>query len=93
MLITPQLAGINRTELGSLAGSLADQRQTILAALDFLLTGFLSSSRSSQREKNALSAIIDGGGPIKVSFFGLTDLDRLPSLDNPTRQVDQDHGL
>ena len=40
LLMTPQLAGVNRTELGSLAGSLAEERQTILAALDFLLTGF-----------------------------------------------------
>lgn len=40
VLLTPQLAGVNRTELGPLAGSLADERQTILAALDFLLTGF-----------------------------------------------------
>ena len=40
LLVTPQLAGVNRTELGSLAGSLAEERQTILAALDFLLTGF-----------------------------------------------------
>ena len=40
LLMTPQLAGVNRTELGSLAGSLAGERQTILAALDFLLTGF-----------------------------------------------------
>jgi toxin CcdB len=40
VLLTPQLAGISRTELGSVAGSLAGERQTILAALDFLLTGF-----------------------------------------------------
>jgi len=40
VLMTPQLAGISRTELGSVAGSLAEERQTILAALDFLLTGF-----------------------------------------------------
>jgi toxin CcdB len=40
VLMTPQLAGINRSELGSLVGNLSDQRQTILAALDFLLTGF-----------------------------------------------------
>jgi toxin CcdB len=40
LLIAPQLAGVNRAELGSLAGSLAEERQTILAALDFLLTGF-----------------------------------------------------
>jgi toxin CcdB len=40
VLMTPQLAGISRTELASVAGSLAEERQTILAALDFLLTGF-----------------------------------------------------
>jgi toxin CcdB len=40
VLMTPQLAGISRTELGSVAGTLAEERQTILAALDFLMTGF-----------------------------------------------------
>ncbi len=40
LLMTPQLAGIARTELGEPVGSLARQRQDILAALDFLLTGF-----------------------------------------------------
>jgi len=40
VLVTPQLAGISRTELGALAGSLAEERQKILAAVDFLLTGF-----------------------------------------------------
>jgi toxin CcdB len=40
VLVTPQLAGIGRAELGALAGSLTEERQTILAALDFLLTGF-----------------------------------------------------
>jgi toxin CcdB len=40
VLMTPQLAGIARSDLGVLAGSLADQRQVILAAMDFLLTGF-----------------------------------------------------
>jgi toxin CcdB len=38
--MTPQLAGIARAELGPLAGSLASERDTILAALDFLVTGF-----------------------------------------------------
>jgi hypothetical protein len=38
--MTPQLAGIARTDLGTLSGSLAEERQTILAAIDFLLTGF-----------------------------------------------------
>jgi len=40
VLMTPQLAGINRSELGPIAGTLAEERQAILAALDFLLTGF-----------------------------------------------------
>ena len=39
-LMTPQLAGVARTELGAPAGSLTRQRDAILAALDFLLTGF-----------------------------------------------------
>ena len=40
VLMTPQLAGISRAELGSLAGSLAEERQTILGPLNFLPTGF-----------------------------------------------------
>ncbi len=40
VLMTPQLAGINRAGLGPLAGSLAEERQIILSALDFLLRGF-----------------------------------------------------
>lgn len=40
VLMTPQLAGIGRTELGPHAGTLVDERQTILAAINFLLTGF-----------------------------------------------------
>jgi len=39
VLVIPQLAGIARTELGVAAGSLADRRDIILAAMDFLLTG------------------------------------------------------
>lgn len=39
-LLTPQLAGISRQELGPLAGSLADQERAISTALDFLLRGF-----------------------------------------------------
>jgi hypothetical protein len=34
------LAGIARSELGAEAGALTDERQTILGAVDFLLTGF-----------------------------------------------------
>jgi toxin CcdB len=40
VLMTPQLAGISRADLGPQAGSVAEDRQKILAALDFLLTGF-----------------------------------------------------
>jgi toxin CcdB len=40
VLVTPQLAGIARSELGSATGSLATSRDTILAAMDFLLLGF-----------------------------------------------------
>jgi len=40
VLVTPQLAGIPRSELGAVSGSLSDRRDTIVAALDFLLTGF-----------------------------------------------------
>ncbi len=40
LLMTPQLAGIARSDLGAEAGALIEKRQTILAAIDFLLTGF-----------------------------------------------------
>ena len=40
VLITPELAGVIRTDLGPAAGSLAERRDTILAAMDFLLTSF-----------------------------------------------------
>ena len=40
LLMTPQLAGIARTELGTPVGNLATARQSIIAAVDFLLTGF-----------------------------------------------------
>jgi toxin CcdB len=40
VLMTPQLAGVNRADLGALVGTLIEDRQKILAALDFLLTGF-----------------------------------------------------
>jgi len=39
-LLTPQLAGILREELGPPAGSLADQERLITTAIDFLLRGF-----------------------------------------------------
>lgn len=39
LLMTPQLAGIARSELGAAVGSVADQRSVIVAALDLLITG------------------------------------------------------
>lgn len=39
-LVTPQLAGISRSELGAQAGSLADQERVISTAIEFLLRGF-----------------------------------------------------
>ena len=40
VLMTPQLAGVGRAELGPQAGALVDERHVIMAAIDFLLTGF-----------------------------------------------------
>lgn len=40
VLVTPQLAGIASKELGAASGTLADYRDVILGAMDFLLTGF-----------------------------------------------------
>jgi toxin CcdB len=40
VLMTPQLAGVARTDLGAPAGSLAGERHAIAAAMDFLLTGY-----------------------------------------------------
>jgi toxin CcdB len=40
VLMTPQLAGVARADLGPQAGSLAEQQAAILAAVDFLVTGF-----------------------------------------------------
>ena len=39
-LLTPQLAGISREELGPLVGSLAEQQRVISAAIDFMIRGF-----------------------------------------------------
>jgi len=39
VLLTPQLAGMAHAELGPAIGSLAEHRGSILAAMDFLLTG------------------------------------------------------
>lgn len=40
VLMTPELAGVARADLGPAVGTLAERRDTILAAMDFLLTGF-----------------------------------------------------
>ncbi len=40
VLMTPQLAGVARTDLGASTGSFAEQRRVIVAAIDFLLKGF-----------------------------------------------------
>jgi hypothetical protein len=38
---------------------------------------FLAGAKIIQREKNTLSAIVDRGAPVKVSFFGVPKLPRL----------------
>jgi Nucleotidyl transferase AbiEii toxin, Type IV TA system len=38
---------------------------------------FLRGARIVQRERNTLSAVVDRGGRVKVSFFGVPDLPRL----------------
>ncbi len=40
VFVTPQLAGIAKRDLGPSVGSLARQRDLIIAAVDFLITGF-----------------------------------------------------
>lgn len=40
VMVTPQLAGIARKQLGTQVGDLSAQRDAILAALDFLIAGF-----------------------------------------------------
>jgi toxin CcdB len=39
LLMTPQLAGIARSELGAAVGNIADQRSAVISALDLLITG------------------------------------------------------
>jgi toxin CcdB len=39
LMLTPQVAGISARELGPVAGNLAADRDTIVAAIDFLLAG------------------------------------------------------
>ena len=40
ILMTPELGAMARRDLGPAIGSLAERRDTIVAALDFLLSGF-----------------------------------------------------
>lgn len=40
LLMTPQVAGISRAEIGAQAGSVANQERAITTAIDFLLRGF-----------------------------------------------------
>ncbi len=49
---------------------------------------FLKGANIIQREKNTLSAIVDRGGPVKVSFFGVPNLPRLSAA-----VVAEDNGL
>ena len=49
---------------------------------------FLTGARIIQREPNTLSVIVDRGGPVKVSFFGVP---KLPRLEEPC--VVQDNGV
>jgi hypothetical protein len=49
---------------------------------------FLKGANIIQRDKNTLSAIVDRGGPVKVSFFGVPNL---PRLSAPV--VAEDNGL
>jgi hypothetical protein len=41
---------------------------------------FLAGAKIVQRERNTLSAVVDRGGRVKVSFFGVPDLPRLGQL-------------
>lgn len=49
---------------------------------------FLKGANITQRDKNTLSAIVDRGGPIQVSFFGVPNLPRLSAV-----VVAEDNGL
>lgn len=51
-------------------------------------TSFLKGANIIQRDKNTLSAIVDRGGPVKVSFFGVPNLPRLSAA-----VVARDNGL
>ena len=40
LMLTPQLAGVNRKELGKAVANLVDSRTVIIGAADFLVTGW-----------------------------------------------------
>lgn len=40
VLLTPDLSAVQRRDLGPVAGSLAERRDSIIAAIDFLVLGF-----------------------------------------------------
>jgi len=40
LLMTPELASMARADLGAAIGSLRDRREVVIAALDFLISGF-----------------------------------------------------
>jgi hypothetical protein len=53
-----------------------------LEALTFADTiGFLKDARVIQRDRNTLSALVERGGPVQVSFFGVPALPRLQPPD------------
>jgi hypothetical protein len=52
------------------------RRPLDLAQLEVAIP-FLTGAKITQREKNTLSAIVERGGPVKVSFFGVPKLPRL----------------
>jgi hypothetical protein len=49
---------------------------------------FLAGARIVQREANTLTAVVERGGPVKISFFGLPEL---PQLEPP--HIVKDNGL
>lgn len=40
IMLTPQLAGINKKDLGKMVTNLSESRNEIISAIDFLITGF-----------------------------------------------------
>jgi toxin CcdB len=40
IMLTPQLAGINKKDLGKIVTNLSESRNEIISAIDFLITGF-----------------------------------------------------